>query len=96
MFTSTKSKKQPPASKAIAHNLQKKSPGNYSLKNLSIQTNLTIGNPNDKYEQEADRVMTMPEPILQKQSEKEEMQSPIDSSLQNVRSRLNVLIVLIQ
>lgn len=55
MFTSTKSKKQPPASKAIAHNLQKKSPGNYSLKNLSIQTNLTIGNPNDKYEQEADR-----------------------------------------
>lgn len=41
-----------------------------------IQPKLTIGKPNDKYEQEADavadRVATMPEPTMQRQEEKEE------------------------
>ena len=41
-----------------------------------IQPKLTIGQPNDKYEQEADRVaeqvMRMPEPLLQRQVEPEE------------------------
>jgi hypothetical protein len=43
---------------------------------MMIQAKLTIGQPNDKYEQEADRVadevMRMPEPQVQRQMEEEE------------------------
>ncbi len=43
---------------------------------LPIQAKLTVGQPNDKYEREADRVadkvMGMPEPVLQRQPENEE------------------------
>ncbi len=46
------------------------------LRSLTFQPKLTIGQPNDKYEQEADRVadevMRMPEPGLQRQVEPEE------------------------
>jgi hypothetical protein len=46
------------------------------LRGPTLQTKLTIGQPNDKYEQEADRVadevMRMPEPRLQRQVEPEE------------------------
>ncbi len=42
----------------------------------SIQTKLKVGQPNDKYEREADRVadkvMGMPEPVLQRQPENED------------------------
>jgi hypothetical protein len=45
------------------------------LRNNTIQAKLTIGQPNDKYEQEADRVadqvMAMPDPKLQRQPEDE-------------------------
>jgi len=46
------------------------------LRSTGAQTKLTIGQPNDKYEQEADRVadrvMAMPDPRLQRQPEAEE------------------------
>jgi hypothetical protein len=46
------------------------------LRSLTFQPKLTIGQPNDKYEQEADRVadevMRMPEPGVQRQVEPEE------------------------
>ena len=46
------------------------------LRSLTFQPKLTIGQPNDKYEQEADRVadevMRMPEPQVQRQVEPEE------------------------
>ena len=46
------------------------------LRNNKIQAKLTIGQPNDKYEQEADRVadtvMSMPDPALQRQEDEEE------------------------
>lgn len=49
--------------------------GNRAIGQL-IQAKLTIGSPNDKYEQEADRVadevMRMPDPRLQRQPENEE------------------------
>ena len=51
------------------------------LKFGNLQAKLTIGKPNDKYEQEADRVadqvMNMPEPGVQRQpeEEKEEIQT---------------------
>lgn len=47
-----------------------------SLSGVPIQTKLIIGSPNDKYEQEADRVadrvMRMPEPELQRQVDEED------------------------
>jgi hypothetical protein len=47
-----------------------------SKHSLFLQPRLTIGQPNDKYEQEADRVadevMRMPEPGVQRQTEEEE------------------------
>jgi Domain of unknown function (DUF4157) len=54
--------------------------GNQAVQRLlkfgMIQAKLTIGQPNDKYEQEADRVaervMRMPKPLLQRQVEPEE------------------------
>ena len=65
------------SSKSIANNIS----GNkfVTLKTPAIQTQLKIGRPNDKYEQEADRVanqvMSIPESSLQKQplEEEEEM-----------------------
>ena len=46
------------------------------LRSTGVQAKLTIGQPNDKYEQEADRVadqvMAMPDPKLQRQPEPEE------------------------
>lgn len=46
------------------------------LRNNTVQAKLTIGQPNDKYEQEADRVadevMSMPDPKLQRQENPEE------------------------
>ena len=48
-----------------------------------IQGKLTIGKPNDKYEQEADRVadevMRMPEPQVQRQSEEDEEEEMIQT-----------------
>jgi len=48
-----------------------------------IQPKLKIGAPNDKYEQEADRVaeqvMRMPEPMVQRQAEEEEEEEPIQT-----------------
>jgi len=61
-------------SRAVANNIKKAKPPN--LNAPGIQAKLTIGKPNDKYEQEADRVadqvMRMPEPIVQRQIEEEE------------------------
>ena len=49
---------------------------------LGIQTKLKIGEPGDKYEQEADRVATqitqMPEPTIQRQTETEEVECIIN------------------
>jgi hypothetical protein len=46
------------------------------LRSNTVQAKLTIGQPNDKYEQEADRVadqvMSMPDPELRRQEEEEE------------------------
>jgi len=48
----------------------------HMLRSPTLQPKLTIGKPNDKYEQEADRVadevIRMPEPRLQRQAEEEE------------------------
>lgn len=54
------------------------------LQSRHIQAKLTIGAPNDKYEQEADRVadqvMRMPEPKVQRQTEpEEEEEEPIQT-----------------
>ena len=54
--------------------------GNQAVQRLlqsgQLQAKLTIGQPNDKYEQEADRVadqvMRMPDSIVQRQTESEE------------------------
>ena len=52
---------------------KQKSVGHAGVKALPVQTKLTIGQPGDKYEQEADRiaekVMRMPEPQVQRQME---------------------------
>ncbi|TKJ38541.1 hypothetical protein CEE37_12305 [candidate division LCP-89 bacterium B3_LCP] len=68
----------PDCSKVTSHQSQIRS----ILRPQSIQTKLTIGSPNDQYEQEADRVadqiVRMPEPMLQKQpleEEEEELQT---------------------
>ncbi len=61
--------------------------GNQAVQRLfksgAIQAKLRIGQPNDKYEQEADRVadqvMRMPEPRVQRQSEEEEGEEAIQS-----------------
>lgn len=46
------------------------------LRSPAVQPKLTVGQPNDKYEQEADhvadQVMAMPDPKLQRQPEEEE------------------------
>lgn len=51
------------------------------LRPADIQTKLTVGQPNDQYEQEADRVadqvMRMPDPRLQRQAENEEEEEMI-------------------
>jgi outer membrane protein OmpA-like peptidoglycan-associated protein len=56
-------------------NLQSK-PLSHFVQNSPIQAKLKVGQPNDKYEQEADRVadqvMSMPEPFVQRQGEQEE------------------------
>ena len=53
------------------------------LRSTGVQTKLTIGLPNDKYEQEADRiadqVMAMPDPKLQRQSENEEEEETLQA-----------------
>ncbi len=50
-----------------------------------IQPKLTMGQPNDKYEQEADRaadqVMAMPDPTVQRQVEEDEEEEPIQTKL---------------
>lgn len=59
--------------------------GNQAVQHLlhsgHIQTKLTIGQPNDKYEQEADRVsdqvMSMPEPELSLQTEAKDEEEEI-------------------
>ena len=68
--------------------------GNQAVQRLfesgTIQASLKIGQPNDKYEQEADRVadevMRMPEPQVQRQTEEEEEEEmiqpkPIDDQI---------------
>ncbi len=51
------------------------------LRSTGAQAKLTIGRPNDKYEQEADRVadrvMALPDPRLQRQAEEEEEEETI-------------------
>jgi len=58
-------------SRAVANSIKKAKPPN--LNAPGIQAKLTIGKPNDKYEQEADRVaervMSMPEPQVQQKIE---------------------------
>ncbi len=53
------------------------------LRSTGAQAKLTVGQPNDKYEQEADRVadqvMRMPEPKLQRQSEPEEEEETLQT-----------------
>jgi len=53
------------------------------LRNNTVQAKLTIGQPNDKYEQEADRVadevMSMPDPKLQRQENPEEEEEPLQT-----------------
>lgn len=53
------------------------------LLSTGAQAKLTIGQPNDKYEQEADRVadqvMRMPDPTLQRQSENEEEEETLQT-----------------
>jgi hypothetical protein len=53
------------------------------LRSTGAQAKLTIGQPNDKYEQEADRVadqvMTMPDPKLQRQPENDEEEETIQA-----------------
>ena len=64
MFSSIKTYKAKTDSKAIANNISKKTNENSRGEFRGIQTKLSIGQANDKYEQEADRVadrvMTMP------------------------------------
>jgi len=56
------------------------------LRSPQVQATLTIGQPNDKYEQEADRVadevMRMPEPGVQRQIEPEEEEEEEEETLQ--------------
>jgi len=53
------------------------------IKSGALQAKLKIGRPNDKYEQEADRVadqvMVMPEPKLQRQAENEEEEETVQA-----------------
>lgn len=53
------------------------------LRSTGAQAKLTIGQPNDKYEQEADhvadQVMTMPDPKLQRQPEEEEEEETLQT-----------------
>jgi len=53
------------------------------LRSTGVQAKLTIGKPNDKYEQEADRVadqvMAMPDPKLQRQPEDEEEEETLQT-----------------
>lgn len=53
------------------------------LRSDMLQAKLTIGEPNDKYEQEADRVadqvMSMPEPGLQRQEMPEEEEEAVQA-----------------
>ena len=53
------------------------------LRTTGAQAKLTIGAPNDKYEQEADRVagqvMAMPDPKLQRQPEAEEDEDSVQA-----------------
>ncbi|MDB4582357.1 DUF4157 domain-containing protein [Draconibacterium sp.] len=64
MFATKETGKREMASRAIANTIRAKANSNMAFR--GIQTKLTIGQPNDKYEQEADRVadrvMSMPEP----------------------------------
>lgn len=53
------------------------------LRSTGVQTKLTVGQPNDRYEQEADRVadqvMSMPDPKLQRQPENEEEEETLQT-----------------
>ena len=53
------------------------------LRSTGVQAKLTIGQPNDKYEQEADRVadqvMAMPDPKLQRQPDNEEEEETLQT-----------------
>ncbi|MDB4582358.1 DUF4157 domain-containing protein [Draconibacterium sp.] len=64
MFATKETGKKEMSSRAIANTFRAKAISNMAFR--GIQTKLTIGQPNDKYEQEADRVadriMSMPEP----------------------------------
>ena len=65
------------------------------LRSTGAQAKLTIGKPNDKYEQEADRVadqvMSMPDPRIQRQEENDEENEllvDISDSLDNIAETL--------
>jgi len=53
------------------------------LRSIGAQAKLTIGQPNDKYEQESDRVadqvMAKPEPRLQRQPENKEEEETVQA-----------------
>ena len=63
--------------------------GNQAVQNLiksgTLQAKLKIGQPNDIYEQEADRVaehvMSMPEPMVRRQPEEEEEEEPVQTKV---------------
>lgn len=68
----------------LAQQAQQKEIGRI-LRSTGVQTKLTVGQPNDRYEQEADKVadqvMTMPDPKLQRQPENEEEEEPVQAKL---------------
>ncbi|MHC4402272.1 MAG: hypothetical protein ACYTG0_21615, partial [Planctomycetota bacterium] len=59
-----------------------------------IQAKLTVGAPNDKYEQEADRVadtvMRMPDPVVQRQEETEEEEREKEEEKEVMETKLLV------
>ena len=70
-------KRHVPAVSPMSHSLHlQRAKVRHILRSPTLQPKLTIGQPNDKYEQEADRVadevMRMPEPGVQRQVEPEE------------------------
>ncbi len=70
--------------KAVANNSRDIKP--VPLKTPALQTQVTIGKPNDKYEQEADKVadqvMSMPESAIQSQPAEEEEEEMLQTSIQ--------------
>ena len=74
-------KRHAPTVSPMSHSLHlQQAKVRHILRGPTLQPKLTIGQPNDKYEQEADRVadqvMRMPEPGVQRQVEPEKSYKP--------------------